>query len=166
MQTDDVLQIYNLLTGSGVTTHIDGGWGVDALVGEQTRQHSDLDIAIPVQDVALARRLLEGEGYHEIPRNDSTADMFVLSDGNGHEIDIHAYNFDADGNNDGGVEYPLGSLNGQGIIGGQAVHCIAPEYVLRFHMAYEPKAKDYHDVKLLCDKFGLRMPKQYERFEA
>ena len=37
---------------------IDGGWGVDALLGKQTRPHSDLDIALKHTDVPKLRELL------------------------------------------------------------------------------------------------------------
>jgi lincosamide nucleotidyltransferase A/C/D/E len=42
-----------------IDLHIDGGWGVDALLGRQTRTHADLDIAVNRQDVAQIRFLLD-----------------------------------------------------------------------------------------------------------
>ncbi|HSW78483.1 MAG TPA: hypothetical protein VLF88_00480, partial [Candidatus Babeliales bacterium] len=46
MPPQKVLQIYNLLDKEGVQIWLDGGWGVDALLERQTREHADLDIAI------------------------------------------------------------------------------------------------------------------------
>lgn len=44
MKSKDVLQIVGWLEQAKIPLWLDGGWGVDALVGQQTRPHSDLDI--------------------------------------------------------------------------------------------------------------------------
>ena len=36
--------ILDLFEGLSVTYWLDGGWGVDALYGKQTRDHRDIDI--------------------------------------------------------------------------------------------------------------------------
>jgi lincosamide nucleotidyltransferase A/C/D/E len=36
----------SLLDQEGVRAWLDGGWAVDALLGRQTRLHSDLDLAV------------------------------------------------------------------------------------------------------------------------
>ncbi len=38
----DVLEILGVLDGAGVEVVITGGWGVDALLGEQSRPHADM----------------------------------------------------------------------------------------------------------------------------
>lgn len=43
MTAVDVLSILDLLRRADIEFWIGGGWGIDALVGEQTRQHRDLD---------------------------------------------------------------------------------------------------------------------------
>src|SRR3954452_25100818 len=40
----DVLSVLALADGAGARLWIDGGWGVDALLGGQTREHGDLDV--------------------------------------------------------------------------------------------------------------------------
>jgi lincosamide nucleotidyltransferase A/C/D/E len=52
----------------GIKIWIDGGWGVDALLGEQTRLHEDLDIALQQKDVPKLCELLEADGYREVKR--------------------------------------------------------------------------------------------------
>jgi lincosamide nucleotidyltransferase A/C/D/E len=54
--------------------------------------------------------------------------------------------------------YPAGSLHGTGLIGGETVRCIAPEWMTRFHGGYVLKEKDIRDVTALCDKFGIDNP--------
>jgi Aminoglycoside-2''-adenylyltransferase len=70
---------------------IDGGWGVDALLGEQTRIHRDLDIAVQHRHVPRLRALLEARGYKDVPRDDTRDCNFVLGDDLGHQIDVHSY---------------------------------------------------------------------------
>src|SRR5258708_7387144 len=38
---------------------IDGGWGVDALLGHQTRKHDDLDVAVHHSNLSTLCNLLE-----------------------------------------------------------------------------------------------------------
>jgi len=42
----DVIGLYTELQNLSIKIWVDGGWGVDALLGEQPRPHGDLDIAI------------------------------------------------------------------------------------------------------------------------
>lgn len=43
---EEVVNFYRELENRGITIWIDGGCGVDTLLGTQTRPHKDLDIAI------------------------------------------------------------------------------------------------------------------------
>jgi lincosamide nucleotidyltransferase A/C/D/E len=43
LSASDVIEVVGALGPHGLNVWIDGGWGVDALVGEQTRDHADLD---------------------------------------------------------------------------------------------------------------------------
>src|SRR5438093_973720 len=43
---DDVLEVLRRLDEARVDWWIDGGWGVDALLGKETRPHDDLDLAV------------------------------------------------------------------------------------------------------------------------
>ena len=156
------LSNYSRATVSKFT--LDGGWGVDALLGRQTRLHGDLDIAAPHKDLATIRSLLAARGYRDLPRTDSWECNFVLVNNLGQQLDIHLFSFDAAGNNVYGVGYPIRSLTGTGIINGQTVRCIAPEWMVKFHTGYQVDEHDYHDVKLLCQNFGLPLPPDYDGF--
>ena len=154
MTANNVVEIILLLEQNQIEVCIDGGWCVDALLGEQTRPHEDLDIAIPHKDVAQVRRLLEARGYKEVPRDDTRECNFVLGDSHGHQVDIHTYAFDSAGNHIYGVEYPFESLSGSGIIGGYQVKCITAEWAVKFHTGYEVDENDYKDVQALCQQIG------------
>jgi lincosamide nucleotidyltransferase A/C/D/E len=166
MTAGDVLEIVQLFEQHNVGLVIDGGWGVDALLGEQTRVHADLDIAVQHKDVPRIRALLEARGFRDVPRDDTWECNFVLGDDQGRQVDIHSYTFDAQGQHVFGLAYPPDSLTGSGSIGGYPVRCITPEWMVKFHSGYALDETDYHDVKALCERFGLELPSDYERFES
>lgn len=166
MTADDVIEIAQLLNQHHIDVYIDGGWGVDALLGEQTRPHSDLDIAVQHKDVARVRALLEARGYKDVPRDDTRDCNFVLGDARGHQVDVHSYTFDSAGNHIYGVKYPADSLTGVGLVKGHPVRCISPEWVVKFHTGYEFDADDYRDVQAICQRFGIEMPLAYREFET
>jgi len=159
-----VVQLLQLFDQQGIEVIVDGGWGVDALLGEQTRSHRDLDIALQQKDVPKLRALLEAHGYHDVPRNDTRDCNFVMGDGWGHEVDFHSYTFDAHGKLIFGVAYPLESLTGTGSIQSHPVKCIDVEWMVKFHSGYELDENDYRDVSALCKRFGIALPTEYEPF--
>jgi lincosamide nucleotidyltransferase A/C/D/E len=163
---NDVLEIIQLFELHRIDLHIDGGWGVDALLGRQTRTHADLDIAVEHKDVAQIRAMLEARGYRDMARKDTSDYNFVLGDNQGHHIDIHSYTFDRSGNNVYGIAYPVESLIGTGSINGHPVKCISPEWMVKFHCGYEFDDDDYRDVKALCQHFAIEMPLEYVKFET
>jgi len=165
MTAEDVIEFVRLLEQNQIDVFIDGGWGVDALLGRQTRPHTDLDIALQHKDVARVRALLEARGYAEVPRDDSWECNFVLGDEQGHQIDFHSYTFDAEGRHTFGVAYPFDSLTGSGSIGGHPVKCISPEWMVKFHSGYKLDENDYRDVKALCQRFGIEIPGEYDEFK-
>lgn len=164
MSADAAVELMQLFDQHRVEVFVDGGWGVDALLGRQTRAHADLDIALQHKDVPLLRKLLEERGYRDMPRDDTRDCNFVLGDDKGHEVDFHSYTYDTDGKLVFGIPYPLDSLTGSGSIQGYPVKCISPEWLVKFHSGYELDEDDYYDVAALCERFGIPLPVEYERF--
>lgn len=166
MTARDAIDLYTKLSDLGIEIWIDGGWSVDALLGEQTRPHEDLDIVIQVKDVARLRVFLEARGYQDVERDDTSPWNFVLGDAQGHSVDVHVIVFDAAGNGiygppERGEMYPAASLTGVGVVDGHPVRCIASEYLVRFHTGYPLRAHDFHDVAALCQRFGIDYPEEY-----
>ncbi len=166
MTANDVIAFVQLLNQHKIEVCIGGGWGVDALLGRQTRPHADLDIAVAHQDAPQIRALLEARGYQDVPRDDTWECNFVLGDDQGHLIDFHSCTFDAEGNNIFGVPYPFASLQGKGAINGFPVKCVPAEWLVQFHTGYKLDENDYRDVKALCQQFGLEIPSEYGEFVA
>jgi lincosamide nucleotidyltransferase A/C/D/E len=165
MTASDVVAIVRVFEDHYIEIYLDGGWAVDALLGEQTRPHSDLDIAVEHRFVPQIRALLESHGYHDVPRDDAWECNFVLGDDQGHEIDVHSVTFDEAHAPVFGVPYPFESFSGHGSILGYPVKCIAPTWLVQFHTGYQVDENDYRDVKALCQRFGIAMPAGYEEFE-
>ena len=168
MNSTDVIKFYTELDNLGIDIGIDGGWGVDALLGEQTRPHADLDIFIQEKDVLKLRELLEAEGYKEIKLEIARPHNFVLGDDTGREIDVHVIVFDDEGNVrygpiENGERYLASMLGGEGIINGRNVKCISPEWMVKFHTGYTLRESDFKDVSALCKKFSIDLPKEYIR---
>jgi hypothetical protein len=59
MELGEVLGVLADLTEAGCSVWVAGGWGVDALVGRQTRLHRDLDLALDGRDETVALRVLQ-----------------------------------------------------------------------------------------------------------
>jgi lincosamide nucleotidyltransferase A/C/D/E len=58
-----VLAVVELLRAEGVVGWLDGGWGVDALLHEQTRSHADVDLVVDVAGLDRLVGSLRAEGY-------------------------------------------------------------------------------------------------------
>jgi lincosamide nucleotidyltransferase A/C/D/E len=166
MTADDAIKLYQELRGRGIDVWIDGGWAVDALLGTQTRPHSDLDIVLQQKDVSVVRDLLVARGFSDAPRDDTSSWNFVLAHSAGQQVDVHVIVFDGHGDGrygpvERGLTYPAASLTGRGMIGDQPVRCISAEYLVRWHTGYELAEKDFQDVLALCDRFTLDVPPDY-----
>ena len=164
MPGETVLEIISLLNGHGIELILDGGWAVDALLGYQSRPHEDLDLVVFHEDVPAIRKILENNGFFVVPRGDSWECNFVYGNKDGHLIDIHSCTFDDENNNIFGVEYTWEALQGQGQIGGKIIRCVPPDILVEYHTGYSLDENDYHDVRLLCEKFHLSIPPDYKAF--
>ena len=165
MEADDVLGLLDRLTAAGIAVWLDGGWGVDALTGAQSRPHGDLDLVLNSALLPALVETLAPCGYAIV--EDESPTRVVLADGAGHGIDIHLVTFDAGGGGlqtlqDGRVfRYPPEGFGGTGRINGQTVRCLTPEVQLLCHLGYEPDDTDQQDMRLLATHFGLKLPHPY-----
>ena len=53
MRAREAAHLIAALTEADVDIWVEGGWGVDALVGVETRTHKDLDLFVPLADSEL-----------------------------------------------------------------------------------------------------------------
>lgn len=160
----EVERILQLARITGVLLVVDGGWAVDALLGWQTRDHGDLDLALNHLHLPTLLDFLSKLGYQHIWRDDQWEHNFVLEDDQGHQVDLHTYLTDAAGNIVGGVKYPKEALTGKGRIAHMEVACIEPHHLVAFHIGYPLDANDYQDVRYLCNLFKIDLPKEYRDY--
>jgi lincosamide nucleotidyltransferase A/C/D/E len=169
---EDVVALLDVLDGVGIRVWLDGGWAVDACLGEQTRPHADLDIVIEERHLETVVDTLHGRGYRPLPRDDTRPWNFVLGDTAGHQVDFHVIVIDAVGRGRYGPPelddfcYEAEALAWTGTIGGHPVSCMPPEWLVRWHTGYELDAFDIADVTALCERFAIPLPDEYARLRA
>lgn len=161
----DIISFIRVCEENSIDVCLDGGWGVDALIGHQTRQHEDIDVVVNKENAVELKEILFVEGYHEIIRHDSGPLNYVLQDDKGHQIEVCTYFKDADGYHVFAEDEVLQNLITEGSIGGQKVKCVSADCQLKFHTGYDLDEQDYLDMKLICEKFNLVLPAEYDRFK-
>jgi lincosamide nucleotidyltransferase A/C/D/E len=165
LDADDVLLILDRLDRAGLVVWLDGGWGVDALLGRHSRPHVDLDLVIARDDLAAARAALNGLGFrHDLTAVPGLPARLVLADADGRPLDLHPVVFDRHGNGwqeldaGGWGVSPAEGLTGVGTVGGRQVRCLTAELQVRHHLGYPLGASDRHGLALLAERFGVAVP--------
>jgi lincosamide nucleotidyltransferase A/C/D/E len=174
VSAEHVIRIIERLSAAGIGVWVCGGWGIDALLGRETRPHKDLDILVQLDDIARAREMFERDGYRlkELwsenlraadSRGVETDTAFVLEDTAGRQIDLHAISLHPDGGAtpayDGGdigpgMTFSAEDLSGEGVIAGVPVRCLSVEMQFRGHTGYELPERQIPDLELLRERFG------------
>jgi lincosamide nucleotidyltransferase A/C/D/E len=156
MSAEDVVTLLAVM--DGIDVWLDGGWGVDALLGEQTREHDDLDVVAARSDVPVLIEALGQEGYEVA--NGQLPTCIVLLDPIGRQVEVHPVEFDESGNGiyameEGGTwPYPAHGFTGRGRVLDVEVRCLTPEVQVLCHAGYELAETDHHDLALLRECFG------------
>lgn len=155
----DAIEIISLFQSKGIGINLDGGWGIDALVGFESRAHNDIDIFIEQQNKDYAVKLLMNHRYSEKVMEYTTLDHTVWQDDKERIIDLHIFSLNSkDDFVFEGATYPKEVFSGKGRIGGLEVDCITPEWQIIFHSGYELDDNDIKDVLLLCNRFNIGVP--------
>jgi len=145
--------ILDLLERDDISAWVAGGWGVDALVGRQSRSHDDLDVLIPEAATEPARRRLVAAGF--AGTLDELPTRFEMAHTTFGVVDLHPIHIDAGGGirlalPDGGWwTYSRGALDAEGKIGSRRCCCLSAYEQLRLHHGYEPRDIDRADIALL-----------------
>jgi lincosamide nucleotidyltransferase A/C/D/E len=63
MRADEVLRVIDALRTNGLRVWLDGGWGIDALLGEQTREHDDVDLVVELEALPTVLVTMEQLGF-------------------------------------------------------------------------------------------------------
>lgn len=153
MDADQVVALLEALDDRRVRHWVGGGWGVDALVGRQTREHRDLDLMVDAQRCDEVVRSLLEDGF--VAETDWLPVRLEVAHPGGRRVDVHPLVLAADGSGvqeglDGATfEYPADCFT-TGTVAGRRVPCLTAEQQVLFHTGYDPCEQDLHDLALLA----------------
>jgi lincosamide nucleotidyltransferase A/C/D/E len=173
----NVVQIVRLLEESGVPVWLDGGWGIDALLKRETREHLDLDLIVPVEYLNSVEPVLADVGFLKDDHETLMPVRFVLRNSEGLQIDIHPVTLKPDGSAEHiyvaedtqtlcTFVHSAASLSGVGMISGRIVRCTtaAEQVRQRAERHYSPwkqprirangVSADLDDIVALQQEFG------------
>lgn len=134
MSAERAVETLAVLQGAGVTHLVMGGWGIDALVGRQRREHGDLDLIVDHRDMGAAAAALSTIGYEEWYRSasedslgdlDPLGDAVVFRDAAMRVTDLHPADLRG-----------ATSSFASGTIDGHSVPCLSPDQQIRAHHGY------------------------------
>jgi lincosamide nucleotidyltransferase A/C/D/E len=158
-----VLDLLEHLEARAIRVWLDGGWAIDALLGQQTRPHDDLDLVARVEDSVRIVEALSECGYLLAAGGPPLS--FELVDSNGHQVDVHPASFTANG--DGVYEmangedwiYPAAGFGGVGRVLGRDVRCLTADVLMVNHTTgYELDEDHERDVRALGKRYGIALP--------
>ena len=163
-----VRELYQLLAAGGVRCWIVGGWGIDALLGRQTREHKDLDVFLVRSEHLRAWELLHSAGFsldHRWEEDVDDADggpegtalptAYVLTDGEGSQVDVHVLRDDLSPMWITDRALPASALDASGTIEGLTVACMSAPMQRTAHTDYELPEDHRRDLQAL-DEVDLR----------
>jgi lincosamide nucleotidyltransferase A/C/D/E len=158
----DAIEIITIAEENEIDIWIDGGWGIDALLEEETRPHNDIDLFAEEVNSKKFIKILKEKGFTEVVESYTTPFHTVWKDNKDRIIDLHIFRFNQEGYIIFEEEtFPPKVFSGIGKIGDKKVKCIDAENQILFHLGYEHDNDDIHDVKLLCEKFNIPLPSDY-----
>ena len=167
MTEADVVEVLEWLSEGKIAVWLKGGWGVDALVGEQTRDHEDLDLIVRDDHVSRMSDVLHEHGFR-LSRGDEGG--FLLTDERDRVVDLHTVRFDDRGNghlegeNRGPFEHPAAAFAASAIIAGCRVACLSAEAQMSDHSwGYTPGDTDFRDMRLLHERLGTVLLPPYDQ---
>jgi len=163
MDAARVLDVLRCLERRGAVVWLDGGWAVDALLGEQTRPHDDLDLVASLEDVASIHESLKERGY--ALAGGGAPGSVELVDAAGHQVDVHPVSFTDTG--DGLYRmasgehwvYPAEGFAGAGQILSCQVRCLTAEVMMVCHSTgYALDETHRRDAAALSERFAIPVP--------
>jgi lincosamide nucleotidyltransferase A/C/D/E len=167
MTSHDVIRVVDGLHLSGIQVVVAGGWGIDALVGQQTRAHHNLDIVVDHDQAKAALEALLALGYDHITASGTR--RFTARTRDGRSVDIESIPSNVRHANEPGRGYyqPADGFDGRGFIVGRPVRCLsAIAQVLRRPSlsATAPIGvveRYRHDLRLLTERCSVAVPVPY-----
>lgn len=163
MEARDVIDIVKMFEEAAIDLWVEGGWGVDALLGAQNRDHGDLDVVIDAPRAEDAKALLARAGFQVIFEDPPGRWSFM--DDRERIVDVSIAASDRYGDRwninrrtgRGEPDYPFDCFT-YGWIAGHKVGCLGPETQIAHHLGYEIEEVDRWDMALLRERFDVVVP--------
>jgi lincosamide nucleotidyltransferase A/C/D/E len=158
MRPAGVLQVLGRLEAAGLPVWVAGGWGVDALVGHQTRRHADLDLLLDCTDERRAVAELELLGYGTVTSERVSSPFMprrvTIYDAMGRSVDLHPVDMmrwlaTVAAERPAGAEDPARAAFAEGRIGGRPVPCLSAALQIAAHNGYLWRYADREDLRRL-----------------
>ena len=65
----DAIEIIFYAEENEIAIWLDGGWGVDALLGEETRVHNDIDLFVEKSNSKKFLEIIKEKGFSEVSKH-------------------------------------------------------------------------------------------------
>jgi lincosamide nucleotidyltransferase A/C/D/E len=164
----ELLRVCSTLSDERLPYWVTGGWGIDVLVGCQTRRHADLDFALDSfqENLPKAAEVLRRLGYQrKTPLSGALwfPDADVYEDDRGHHMEVHSISWnvlsmaevllDPTRKLEAGVNAPrnratarqLDQCTAEGILEGVSIPTLSAAAQKLFHLGYQPlRPEDVH----------------------
>ena len=160
MKKDDVVRVVRAVQGADVRCWLAGGWGIDALLGYQSRRHDDVDLIIDdfEMQVRHAFAALEPLGFRVVSTQREPVwmpDRWELRDDARHRMDLLGLDWSklrtALGVQEGAPNEVLELALTVGHIGEHQVPCLSSAAQRVLHSGFSPRRIDDHDLQILDD---------------
>ena len=136
---ESFLMIIDLLTDLNIRYWVEGGWGIDVLIGKQTREHQDVDIDFDATHEKELLKKLSEIGYQiTIDQRPTRVELYHPNYGN---IDIHPFEISESGsvkqaNPEGGWFELASDWFTKSSYEGRMIPCVSIEGQRIFHSGY------------------------------
>jgi lincosamide nucleotidyltransferase A/C/D/E len=164
MPRADVLRILEGLDSVGIEPIVMGGWGIDALVGEERRLHRDLDLIVDHGDLDKVLARLRQLGFEEWFRNPTPVpfgehgiegDVVVMRDGAMRVVDLHPMRL-----------RDLKPAATVGTVGGHRVACVSAKLQIKAHTGNRVRSRRErrrHEANLATARQALEAAEREDR---
>lgn len=150
---ENLLEVLDLLDHLNMQYWIDGGWGIDILLGKQHRAHRDIDVDFDCAYTDVLLRVLEKQGYTIVV--DWRPSRIELHHPTLGYIDIHPLIIEKDGSakqaglNDDWYVFDAEWFT-SALFEGRVIPCISAKAQKLFHSGYKLREVDQIDLKNLA----------------
>lgn len=139
------IEIATSLSDGSIRYWVAGGWGVDALVGRQTRQHGDLDVVVDEATPDRIADVLKTHGLDLVATEQSIPPMptvWVFSDNAGTTVEVLPIDR---------TQPPFDAANAftTGTIANTSVPCVSATTQRALRVGYQQRQIDRDDIAAL-----------------